>query len=787
MRNHFRVCVVCIEHPERLLSSPFIGFLEEVAVPVSSLQCPCKPESLEDAATGSAIAQIEWKHACTREFWDHVVEDRKNYIPIAICVAHMRAIHQCLSQLKGPTLHDSYIAIFEEDVEFTTGAETAFVSCAEYLYWQQQQEEGSRLRNPDLIWLSHSTQNMNQLGRVGSSRQVWKHPLSHFQLRELTWLANDKGKGKGGKAMDRPAWVGQGSRAYVLSAEFAQVLLTQRIDNYWDLHMIDLIQGSRGSRAALLAFPMLARHDVDTARGDRGSGKLQTILGEHKDVDYILIKCTLGLFNRIRTICMALWVAHFHAVGVTVEWHVNEACDMAFEDVMRMPDLNAALDLEVPFLRIETVKTSRLMGPSRMYWRFVVHKVGEINSQVSFFNGVDFVREMWNDIFPQELQPYIPQTEEGFEASLYKRFRCHQTLEDQVRDYMRGCGSVGARHVGIHCRRGDLKAPMVHKLGPDTVDAIDDYMWGILVREAETQDQVVHFITDDKEYGDYVKEEFHPKYKNVMLSKFYFMITHTSGRLSERPSSLKFAMFDFEVLRQCGLRFCSGSSSVTDWLGAVSEEGTTFTFDTNPVGMTPIEWHPLTIAAKRDLRILISAMAPRMAFSLAVPQRRYITPAEMTVMRRLTSVMLEDFRTFLADCGLRPGTGPQTTTTIGKWMINAPKAIQLNKQYYREQQQGPMTTNWLTAVFSTAFYDYMLYHHKVIVSVEDNSVALSHAVPVKNEKTTKDGGRIKQEEQPGGGSGSASSSGSRVTKRSYHQAMVVDAMEPLPPWKQKQE
>ena len=115
----------------------------------------------------------------------------KANIALAIIVAHMRSIQQCLVQ--GSMREGSYIVVFEEDVEFTRGSEVAFIGVADHLCHMET--------CPDLIWLTHSTQNMKQLGLGGNSRPLVVNPRIHCSLQELTRLVQGKGTGgrEGGK------------------------------------------------------------------------------------------------------------------------------------------------------------------------------------------------------------------------------------------------------------------------------------------------------------------------------------------------------------------------------------------------------------------------------------------------------------------------------------------------------------------------------------------------------------------------------------------------------------
>ena len=170
MKNRMRVCVVSTRRDPEILSSEFFDFLKALDVPVTTLQSPCVPEYVEEALRRGTITQIEMRHVRTPGFWRRAVEQKKKPVAVAICIAHMRAIHQCLSQGLDP-----YVVVFEEDVEFTKAAETGFLSTAKALYEQQDTAM-------QLVWLTYATQNLAQLRQVAWAPVWWADPRSFFQV-----------------------------------------------------------------------------------------------------------------------------------------------------------------------------------------------------------------------------------------------------------------------------------------------------------------------------------------------------------------------------------------------------------------------------------------------------------------------------------------------------------------------------------------------------------------------------------------------------------------------------
>ena len=111
-------------------------------------------------------------------------------------------------------------------------------------------------------------------------------------------------------------------------------------------------------------------------------------------------------------------------------------------------------------------------------------------------------------------------------------------------------------------------------------------------------------------------------------------------------------------------------------------------------------WHPLSQYAENGL------------------QCRAITVPQMTVIKTLTHTHLNDLVEFLAAKGLSVGSGVSSLSVIGKWIEGAPTPTQNNKHAFRAKTGNSVAmTNWLTALFSSALYDFMLLHRHVFIDV----------------------------------------------------------------------
>ena len=119
---------------------------------------------------------------------------------------------------------------------------------------------------------------------------------------------------------ERPIWVGQGARAYIVNPDCIPGVLNARVNSHWYLHLLDLLEHTKNWAGLLLPEPFA--HSLLPDVSGRGSGRLRQMFSaeEYANTEFVLLKLdkSWGLANRVRTIVAAIAFAHMHRVAVVV-------------------------------------------------------------------------------------------------------------------------------------------------------------------------------------------------------------------------------------------------------------------------------------------------------------------------------------------------------------------------------------------------------------------------------------------------------------------------------------
>ena len=211
------------------------------------------------------LATMESELALTDTFAARALRDP---VGVAVSVAHLRAIRQSLAD--NP---HKWLCIFEDDVETTGCFGTSILAALLAVSGSKKQRdvvEDFHVADqpPAIIYLSSSQHALTQMHRAQNAQIVWRQEWQAPGAPHLTSLGGPRSRLK---------WVGQGARGYILSPDFAQYVLTRRVGNHWDLHLIDLAQTFEGWGA--LVFPAHIVHRTSPEMPGRGSTRLTSLLG----------------------------------------------------------------------------------------------------------------------------------------------------------------------------------------------------------------------------------------------------------------------------------------------------------------------------------------------------------------------------------------------------------------------------------------------------------------------------------------------------------------------------
>jgi len=156
-------------------------------------------------------------------------------------------------------------------------------------------------------------------------------------------------------------FVGQGARALAFEPGFAREIVQTDINNFYDLHVLDLV--SRRANAvrswlaqytAVVCMPSVFCCEPQRALRFRDSGRLRAGSSTCEEFSYyfcVELPYQVDVVGRLHTVVVMLMLAAFHRIGVHILWPVSATCACKFEDLFEF-DLQRLPVRSVPFLRV---------------------------------------------------------------------------------------------------------------------------------------------------------------------------------------------------------------------------------------------------------------------------------------------------------------------------------------------------------------------------------------------------------------------------------------------------
>ena len=274
IQRTFAICIVTTQDKPELLSK--LDFLRGLGVEPDYCRTPAIPVFVKGT---KKLATAEWELALTDTFAARALREP---VGVAVSIAHLRAIRQSLAD--NP---HKWVCIFEDDVEPTGFFGTTILAALLAVSGSKKQRDIYEAfhvadQPPAIIYLSSSQRALTQMHRAQNAKIVWRQEWRAPGAPLLIDLGGPRSRLK---------WVGQGARGYILSPDFAQYVLAQRIGNHWDLHLIDLAKTFEGWGA--LVFPQAVVHRIIPDMPGRGSSRLT--LDEDEDENVVTRTRTLSI------------------------------------------------------------------------------------------------------------------------------------------------------------------------------------------------------------------------------------------------------------------------------------------------------------------------------------------------------------------------------------------------------------------------------------------------------------------------------------------------------------
>ena len=702
MNSNVAMCIVSTKKKNPKLSEDKnIKLFKKLGIEVEVLEHPAVPTYVRNT---TKLATPEWELALTPE-WRTRME--YEHINAAIAIAHLRAIRQCTAASK------KWVWIMEEDGEPTNHFATGII--AAFLALSGSPKSKSKIHNdpPSVIYLCSSNHSDRQTINLSSAPILWKLSPSWKQpgLPMLRSLTPDVNK--------RSHWVGQGARGYILHPDFAQFLQEQRIQNHWDLHMMDMLLKYKGKAA--IVYPVTIVNAIQPSLPARGSARLQSYFGVDGEqvTDYILLNLEKGwgLWNRVRTIIWAMFLADFHHLGLFVIWNVSPACDMKFDEIFPSfatkfkEFIKNSQEWCLPFVKIISYEFDSQYHES---FKISMYLAASLTCQASVPAAMMHIKSTMTEL----MKGHSLQYKDKDLTCLWKLFTLNDQGNNNAKVYLEQCQqkfyTSKQQHVAIYCRRNDMVQLIRDKIR-DKFEDLDNEMWSE-VDKAVQNGYIVHFITDSK---DYTNEAWN-RYKNqISYGLNWNKLKDTRGRMCVRSSNLQDAIDNFCILQNCMLVYACKSSSLLDWL--VYQKCKIKYFETT----TKYTWHPLTKAAFNDIKNALKNLY-NLHYTgwhlLNDTGSMKISMMQLAIIRKLTDRNLYNLLLFLNANDVQPNDMKQRTLAqIGQWISVAEanknsSMLQIfeNRREYKDLTPSDLNQQgWLSAVTRIIFFDYLMKNYNI--------------------------------------------------------------------------
>ena len=295
----------------------------------------------------------------------------------------------------------------------------------------------------------------------------------YFNLLEMPWL-----EGKTGTSHYK--FVGQGARALAYSRDWAEHILRQRVDSYFDCWLISQLTKERQqwekkkpwapwNTLSLLCDPPIFEHVPTFHKRFRGSGRLEKMAPNTATENSYYITVSFirewGLCNRINTITVLGHICSMARFGMYILWEETVACPGKFDEGL-IWDTTVPTFHKIPFVQVfDDRKNSQWMAAhNNQHWC-----KAHFDSQSSVKLGLEFFLDTLEDIAKsrqdkQMLQNVVPKLRREFAFEQVNMLvTTNSTIKAKAEEYIATARDTATMQVGVHLRRGDHKYLNCHE------------------------------------------------------------------------------------------------------------------------------------------------------------------------------------------------------------------------------------------------------------------------------------------------------------------------------------
>ena len=450
------VKIIDLDHEKKDVNSiKWVRELSAHGINISYLSNPCQ---LYDTIGGNpTISTIEVRHCFSPWMWARVTETKSAG---AICISHLRALNECLSQ--NPSANT--IVILEGDVtehENTQNLMSAFLA-----NWHGNEA----LKYTRYCALTFSDWHAGYSQTLRGSPDTVPNSIvaPYFKILALPM------KKFGSQSDWKYQFVGQGARAIVYERSFAEKVVGEKVGNFWDMHLLDLLsresneEWGASSRKyhkykAVVVDPPIFAHVPSFDKRFRGSGRLEgKAVNEAEETSYYItlsLNHEWGLVNRLQTICLVGAIAGLYRVGLYILWEPKKACPGKFSDTNCF-DTSSEAYQSIPFVKL-------FDDPKNSDWKAARNNqhwcICHVESQCQVEMGLDFLwaraeEKATKDGDAHFLKAILPQLKARIDSDFcWQLVNVNDDIYKKAYDYMEESRTGGGNQIGVHCRRGDHK------------------------------------------------------------------------------------------------------------------------------------------------------------------------------------------------------------------------------------------------------------------------------------------------------------------------------------------
>ena len=500
-------------------------------------------------------------------------------LAINIGLSHMRALYQALSSGGNEDASDKTELVPEVD-----SAELSIATLIANFYGNQHMAESMMV---GLTW-------SNQLPHFQIKKNATKYTLiensqvnSYHQLFSAPYTCETYNNRVHKLRFE---FIGQGARAQAYSRDFAKQLLTSKVNNYWDLHVLQQISesvqehynrtGQWKTSAYTLIEPIGFTHPIVYSERFRGSGRLQaSSQGQAEETAFyfmLSLSKQWGLANRIQALMFWATFASVHQCGIYVLWEPKDACNCVWDDIFDVLKLEEPPFSKIPFIKIMSTRHDS-------FWKAAVHNkyycLGKVESQAEYSTACGRLSQLLNQKRTEHpclrnwLDPSIAQLDKYAEDDTkmwLKMLTVHERIHNDFKIWWSKYARCAEMQAAVHVRRGDHvffnrdRKIKESEWGPEKKriteqwrradDKVTDW-----IRLQLDYGMTVHVITDDQHYRDWLESLYHEEIHHGKLTfgpngdrKFQTIQTKPDLSITSdvfaRPTSIPEAVKDFFVL-----------------------------------------------------------------------------------------------------------------------------------------------------------------------------------------------------------------------------------------------